>query len=411
MLGGERDDAAASRHAREPARGRLSPPPPSSRIIGGSMALRSRARALLRGPEIPSPADRGAADHRPARGSGARPRTWSSGCGPATSRSSTTPTSTGSPPRTWPRAASRAVVNVARSSTGRYPNAGPLILARAGVPLVDVARRAAVRGASRRRPGRPSPAARSASQRSACSASGTRDRPRAARASRSSASASGSTRRSPPSPRTRSSTSARRASCSPGKLELPRGADRVPRPPRADRRPRHRPTASDLRTLRAYIEDTRPVLVGVDGGADAILEEGFKPDMILGDMDSATRRGAHAAAPSSSSTPTPTAARPGASGSRRSASSHWSSPRGRHQPGRGDAARPRERRRADRLASAPTSTSPSSSTRTAPGCRRPSSPGCGSARRWSTPRASAASTTRASAAGRWRLFLARLAAR
>ena len=44
----------------------------------------------------------------------------------------------------------------------------------------------------------------------------------------------------------------------------------------------------DLRTLRAYIEDTRPVLVGVDGGADAILEEGFKPDMILGDMDSAT---------------------------------------------------------------------------------------------------------------------------
>ena len=32
----------------------------------------------------------------------------------------------------------------------------------------------------------------------------------------------------------------------------------------------------------------RPVLVGVDGGADALLEEGFKPDMIVGDMDSAT---------------------------------------------------------------------------------------------------------------------------
>ena len=30
------------------------------------------------------------------------------------------------------------------------------------------------------------------------------------------------------------------------------------------------------------------MLVGVDGGADAILEEGLKPDMILGDMDSAT---------------------------------------------------------------------------------------------------------------------------
>jgi uncharacterized membrane-anchored protein len=44
----------------------------------------------------------------------------------------------------------------------------------------------------------------------------------------------------------------------------------------------------DLRTLRAYIEDTRPALVGVDGGADAILEEGFRPDVVLGDMDSAS---------------------------------------------------------------------------------------------------------------------------
>jgi uncharacterized membrane-anchored protein len=44
----------------------------------------------------------------------------------------------------------------------------------------------------------------------------------------------------------------------------------------------------DLRALRAYIEDTRPVLVGVDGGADAILEEGYTPDVVLGDMDSAT---------------------------------------------------------------------------------------------------------------------------
>jgi uncharacterized membrane-anchored protein len=44
----------------------------------------------------------------------------------------------------------------------------------------------------------------------------------------------------------------------------------------------------DLQALRAYIEDTNPVLVGVDGGADAILEEGFTPDVVLGDMDSAT---------------------------------------------------------------------------------------------------------------------------
>ncbi|HKP90943.1 MAG TPA: putative cytokinetic ring protein SteA [Thermoleophilaceae bacterium] len=44
----------------------------------------------------------------------------------------------------------------------------------------------------------------------------------------------------------------------------------------------------DLRILRAYIRDTSPALVAVDGGADAILEEGRRPDMIVGDMDSAT---------------------------------------------------------------------------------------------------------------------------
>ncbi|MCW2997387.1 MAG: thiamine pyrophosphokinae catalytic region [Solirubrobacterales bacterium] len=43
----------------------------------------------------------------------------------------------------------------------------------------------------------------------------------------------------------------------------------------------------DLEILRPYIRDTKPVLVGVDGGANAIIEAGFKPDMIVGDMDSA----------------------------------------------------------------------------------------------------------------------------
>jgi len=44
---------------------------------------------------------------------------------------------------------------------------------------------------------------------------------------------------------------------------------------------------SDLQALRPYIRDVKPVLVGVDGGANAILEAGFAPDMIVGDMDSA----------------------------------------------------------------------------------------------------------------------------
>ncbi len=44
----------------------------------------------------------------------------------------------------------------------------------------------------------------------------------------------------------------------------------------------------DLRALRPFIRDMRPLLVAVDGGADALLEEGLKPDMVVGDMDSAS---------------------------------------------------------------------------------------------------------------------------
>jgi uncharacterized membrane-anchored protein len=43
---------------------------------------------------------------------------------------------------------------------------------------------------------------------------------------------------------------------------------------------------SDLDLLRPYISEQRPLLVGVDGGADALIEAGYKPDMIIGDMDS-----------------------------------------------------------------------------------------------------------------------------
>ncbi len=42
----------------------------------------------------------------------------------------------------------------------------------------------------------------------------------------------------------------------------------------------------DLETLRPYIREFRPVLIGVDGRADAILEAGHRPDLIVGDMDS-----------------------------------------------------------------------------------------------------------------------------
>ena len=52
----------------------------------------------------------------------------------------------------------------------------------------------------------------------------------------------------------------------------------------------------DLRALRPFIRDTRPVLIAVDGGAEALLEEGLRPDMIVGDMDSAGEAALMAAA-------------------------------------------------------------------------------------------------------------------
>jgi uncharacterized membrane-anchored protein len=43
----------------------------------------------------------------------------------------------------------------------------------------------------------------------------------------------------------------------------------------------------DLRALRPFIRDMHPVIVAVDGGAEALLEKGLTPHMIVGDMDSA----------------------------------------------------------------------------------------------------------------------------
>lgn len=42
----------------------------------------------------------------------------------------------------------------------------------------------------------------------------------------------------------------------------------------------------DLVALRPYIREYQPVIIAVDGGADAVLAAGYAPDMIVGDMDS-----------------------------------------------------------------------------------------------------------------------------
>jgi uncharacterized membrane-anchored protein len=42
----------------------------------------------------------------------------------------------------------------------------------------------------------------------------------------------------------------------------------------------------DLKALRSYIREFKPVIIGVDGGANALMEAGYWPHMIVGDMDS-----------------------------------------------------------------------------------------------------------------------------
>lgn len=44
----------------------------------------------------------------------------------------------------------------------------------------------------------------------------------------------------------------------------------------------------DLKALAPFISESKPVLIGVDGGADALLKMGYKPQVIVGDMDSVT---------------------------------------------------------------------------------------------------------------------------
>lgn len=47
----------------------------------------------------------------------------------------------------------------------------------------------------------------------------------------------------------------------------------------------------DLAMIAPFIRRARPVLIGVDGGADALLSAGWRPDVVVGDMDSVSDRG------------------------------------------------------------------------------------------------------------------------
>ncbi|HET8861718.1 MAG TPA: putative cytokinetic ring protein SteA [Solirubrobacterales bacterium] len=177
----------------------------------------------------------------------------------------------------------RAVVNASQSSDGRYPNAGPLLLVRAGVTLIDVegvdpfelledgaevtvVAGAVLSGGNEVLRGRELDVAeletRFAEQRERV------DEALAEFAENTVA-------------HVRQETDLLT-----GAIEFPptRTSFRDRQVLIVVRGDRHR---RDLKALRAYIRDVRPLVVAVDGGADGCLEAGLEPDVILGDMDSA----------------------------------------------------------------------------------------------------------------------------
>ena len=167
-----------------------------------------------------------------------------------------------------------AVVNVSRSSTGRYPNAGPLLLARAGVCLLDApgaplfeqlddGDHVSLDGGEVRSNGhvvargRVLEAAELAEQME-------RQRDRIDEALAAFAENTIAHIR-------------QERDLLTGRVELPETRTRF--------RDRHVLIVVRGTTHR---RDLRALLVGVDGGADAVLEAGLKPDVVLGDMDSAS---------------------------------------------------------------------------------------------------------------------------
>jgi uncharacterized membrane-anchored protein len=180
----------------------------------------------------------------------------------------------------------RVVVNVSPSSTGEYPNAGPLTLVRGGVCLIDAPEAElfgdvregeplVVRGSSVYRNGTRLAAGRA------------RDEQELARDL----------------DEQRSRISLALEAFAENTLEHLREetallSEDVQMPQLRTRfRDRHAlvvarspDTKRDLSIVGPYIADFRPVLVAVDGGADALLAAGYKPDVIVGDMDSVSDR-------------------------------------------------------------------------------------------------------------------------
>lgn len=158
----------------------------------------------------------------------------------------------------------------------------------------------------------------------------------------------------------------------------------------------------DLASLRPYIREYKPVLVGVDGGADALAHAGYRPDLIVGDMDSVTDRTLRCGAEL-----VVRAYRDGTAPGQGRLERLGFTPVVFRLPGTARTSRccsPTQPGRASSWPSVGTRPSWSTWTGTAPAWRAPSSPGCGSAESWSTRKPSAACPAARSAAGRSRCW-------
>ena len=180
----------------------------------------------------------------------------------------------------------RVVVNVAQSQSGRFPNPGPLLLVRGGVRLIDApgaplfdelgdGEPVTVRGASLFRNG-------------SCLAQG-----QSLEAGRLEAALAEQRARVTDALEVFAENTLRYLR-EEGRLL----AEGIQFPALKTRfRERHALVVArgpgykrDLAIVRPYVRDFRPVIVGVDGGADALLQAGMRPHVIVGDMDSVSDR-------------------------------------------------------------------------------------------------------------------------
>jgi uncharacterized membrane-anchored protein len=177
----------------------------------------------------------------------------------------------------------RAVVNASPSNDGRYPNTGPLLLVRAGVTLIDVVDA--------------DPFERLADGAQVTIAAGTIAAAGAEPMRGQMLGVEELERRLAEQRERIDEALAEFAENTVAHVrqetDLLTGAIELP-PTRTSFRDRHvlivvrgEGHRDDLKALRAYIRDVRPLVVAVDGGADGCLEAGLRPDVILGDMDSA----------------------------------------------------------------------------------------------------------------------------